>query len=277
MSGPDAAPTPDRVDVAVELTAQVTTPGRIALCLAVAEHLGADDRLEVVGPDGAVPTSEIRMPHGTRVHVVDAPTGTLHVRYSGSVDSVGDSASAHVTEADRLLYVLPSRYCPSDRLGGWATGEFGTSADDETRALRVADWVFERTAYVPGSTGPGDDALVPLHGGRGVCRDFAHLVTTALRALEIPARYVSVYAPGLSPMDAHAVVEFALGDTWYVLDATRLAPRASMVRCGTGRDACDVALMTTLGAETDPPSFRVLATAQPDLPSDDAADLVTLR
>ena len=48
-------------------------------------------------------------------------------------------------------------------------------------------------------------AIDTLLAGQGVCRDYAHLTITLLRALEIPARLVAVYAPGLSPMDFHAV------------------------------------------------------------------------
>ncbi|NHA66599.1 transglutaminase-like domain-containing protein [Phycicoccus flavus] len=273
------APALDRVEVEVEITAEVTTPGRIALCLAVAGHLGAQDALVATGPAGVVPVTPVALSHGTRVHLVDVPLGRLHVRYSGVVGRGGPGAalSPEVTDADRLTFVLPSRYCPSDRLAGWAEREFGSRADDRVRALRAAEWVHERTEYVPGSTGPGDDALVPLLTGRGVCRDYAHLLVAVLRALEIPARYVSVYAPGLSPMDSHAVAEVAVDDAWWVLDATRLAPRRSMVRAGTGRDACDAALMTTLGAQTDLPSVRVLALAQPDLPDEDPGEWVALR
>ena len=59
------------------------------------------------------------------------------------------------------------------------------------------------------STPPIDTLLA----GQGVCRDYAHLTITLLRALEVPARLVAVYAPGLSPMDFHAVVEADIDGT----------------------------------------------------------------
>ncbi len=92
----------------------------------------------------------------------------------------------------------------------------------------------------------------------------------------MPARYVSVYAPGLDPMDAHAVVEVAVDGQWRVFDPTRLAPRTSLVRIGTGRDAADVAVSSSLGAEVGAPRFDVVATVDPDLPDDDLEALVTL-
>jgi len=112
--------------------------------------------------------------------------------------------------------------------------------------LRVASWVFERFAYSAGSSGPLDSAIDTLLSGSGVCRDFAHLTITLCRALGVPARLASVYAPGLSPMDFHAVVEIMTSEGWQVLDPTRLAPRSALVRIATGRDATDTAFATML-------------------------------
>ena len=110
----------------------------------------------------------------------------------------------------------------------------------------MASWVFERLAYAPGSSGPLDTAIHTLVAGAGVCRDFAHLTITLCRALGVPARLAAVYAPGLSPMDFHAVVEVLTPAGWRVLDPTRLAPRGALVRIATGRDAADTAFATTL-------------------------------
>ena len=116
---------------------------------------------------------------------------------------------------------------------------------------------------------------MPLGTGQGVCRDYAHLVVTMCRALGMPARYVSVYAPGLSPMDAHAVVEIAVDGVWRVFDATRLAPRASMVRIGTGRDAADIAILTALGGSSGARGSGA-GDVGPALPVEDLDALVVL-
>jgi transglutaminase-like putative cysteine protease len=96
-----------------------------------------------------------------------------------------------------------------------------------------------------------------------------HLTIALCRALGTPARLVSVYAPGLSPMDFHAVVEARRGSGWEVLDPTRLAPRSSLVRIATGRDAADTAFVTTLGGETELTSIKVSTVVDGDLPTDD--------
>lgn len=269
-----AAPT--SATVRVVLGIPVDRTGRIAVSVGVADHLERTESLSAVGPDGApVDHHVVTFDRGTRLHVLDAPMGEVTVTYDATV-ALGAVPPERVTEAEALQYVLPSRYCPSDRVEGFAAAEFGHLEDDTSRALAVVRWASGRLSYEPGSTTSSDDALAPLLTGRGVCRDYAHLATTMYRALGMPARYVSVYAPGLSPMDAHAVVEVAVDGVWRLVDATHLAPRASMVRIGTGRDAADVAITTGLGGSSGAPRFEVTATASPLLPGDDPEALASL-
>ena len=65
-----------------------------------------------------------------------------------------------------------------------------------------------------------------------------------LRACDTPARMVAVYAPGLEPMDFHAVVKAYVRERWLVVDATALAPRRGLVRIATGRRAADTAFLS---------------------------------
>jgi transglutaminase-like putative cysteine protease len=109
-----------------------------------------------------------------------------------------------------------------------------------------------------------------------VCRDYAHLVAALCRAVDVPARVVAVYAPGLSPMDFHLVVEAAVDGGWRVWDATRLAPRPTLVRIATGRDAADVALATTISGRCALIGTQITAVAPGRLPVDDHHALRTL-
>ena len=254
----------------------VEVAGKLAISVAVAGHLATTETLTVTASDGtAVDHHVIELDRGTRLHVLEAPEGKVTVTYEARV-GLATGAAEQVSEVDAFHYRLPSRYCPSDRLEGFAATEFGTVVGDADRARRIVAWVHERLSYEPGTTTATDDALAPLLTGQGVCRDYAHLVVTLARAVGMPARYVSVYAPGLSPMDAHAVVEIAVDGAWQVFDATRLAPRASMVRIGTGRDAADVAILTGLGGASSAARFDVTATAWPVLPVEDPDALVVL-
>jgi transglutaminase-like putative cysteine protease len=273
-SAPEPAVTSATVHVVLGIP--VEEAGRLAVSVAVADHLERTESLTVVASDGSeVPHHEVGFDRGTRLHVLEAPVGEVTVTYDATVGLAADEPEP-VTEAEALMYVLPSRYCPSDRVEGYAAAEFGGLVGDTARVLGIVQWAHRRLFYATGSTTAADDALVPMLSGQGVCRDYAHLVTMMCRALGMPARYVSVYAPGLSPMDAHAVVEVAVDGVWRLVDATRLAPRRSMVRIGTGRDAADVAIITGLGGRSGAPRFEVTATAAPGLPDDDPAVLVSL-
>ena len=93
---------------------------------------------------------------------------------------------------------------------GWPRSRAGSSAASPTPTTilgAVSSWVGRQLVYVSGSSLPTHGAVDTLLGGRGVCRDYAHLVVALLRARDVPARVAAVYAPGLQPMDFHAVAE----------------------------------------------------------------------
>jgi transglutaminase-like putative cysteine protease len=140
----------------------------------------------------------------------------------------------------------------------------------------ICDYVWRHVQYVAETSDSTADAVDTLLAGRGVCRDFAHLVAPLCRAVEVPARIASVYAPGLSPMDFHAVVETGIDGHWRVWDATRSAPRQAMVRIATGRDAADTAFISVLGGRVELSSIEIVAITDGALPGDDHNQLVTL-
>ena len=111
----------------------------------------------------------------------------------------------------------------------------------------MRNWVFSELRYISGSSRGTDGAVETLLHRRGVCRDFAHLAISLLRAKNVPARLAAVYAPGLSPMDFHAVAEAHVNGAWHVIDPTGLAPRESMLRITAGRDSSDTAFLSTVG------------------------------
>jgi transglutaminase-like putative cysteine protease len=187
----------------------------------------------------------------------------------------GTAPPAPVTAVDLIRYVRPSRYCESDQLGAVARAEFA-GLHDRDLVDAVSSWVGSRVAYISGSSRPTDGAVTTLLSRQGVCRDFAHLVIALLRACDVPARLVSVYAPGLAPMDFHAVAEAHVGGEWLALDATCLAPRAAMVRIATGRDAADTAFLTTAGDPVRMGDMEIVAVVDPGLPIDDLTQAARL-
>lgn len=273
--------------VACWLTFQTEPDTAVALQVAVAGSAGVvlDEVLDLTLDDAPLtPTVELVNPGGGRVHVVESGAGgTLRLTYEATVSPSRGRAGVGAGglgptyyQADAIAALNQSAYCRSDQLAGFAASEFGSIRDEPDAAQQVATWVFERLAYEPGSSGPLDSAVDTLLTNTGVCRDFAHLTITLLRALGIPARLVAVYAPGLFPMDFHAVVE-ALGPTgWHVLDATRLAPRSALLRITTGRDAADTAFVTTLRGSAELLASSVFAVTDGELPTDDHETLAYL-
>jgi transglutaminase-like putative cysteine protease len=234
------------------------------LVLAVATAVTPRTERLVLTVDGEpVPLREVD-DRGTRLHLARLPVGAVQVSYDAELTVV--PGQREVTTLDRLVALRPSRYCPSDQLAGLVLRELGPT--DATTVERAVAWVRERLVYDPSGSRPVDSAVDTLLTGRGVCRDYAHLLVTVLRALDVPARCVSVYAPGLFPMDFHAVVEVAVDGVWQVLDATGMAPRPSLVRIATGRDAADTAFMTLSGGAAYPSSTEVWAWTDGDLPLD---------
>jgi transglutaminase-like putative cysteine protease len=224
--------------------------------------------------DGEVQDArEIVDVHGTRLHTFVTERGQLAVDYS--LDIGGEAAVAPIDERDLITYLRPSRYAQSDALTPFARSEFG-GLHGYTLVQAITNWVFESLAYTPGSSRPTDGATDTLDLRRGVCRDFAHVTIALLRAMEIPARMVSVYAPGLSPMDFHAVTEAFVDGAWWVVDSSRLAPRQSLIRIATGRDAADTAWLTSTWTDLDVMSMLVTVAAE-SLPFDTHADRVQLR
>jgi transglutaminase-like putative cysteine protease len=196
---------------------------------------------------------------GNRFIRASAATGNLRLRYATVLRVDHHRSPGHaVRELDVaelpvevLPYVLPSRYCQSDRLQGFAIREFGHVPRGAERVEAVCDWVHRNIRFASGTTNASTSAEEVLAQRTGVCRDFAHVTITLLRALNIPARFVTGYDygvdPSYGPTDFHAYVEAYLGDRWFIFDATRLCPRTGLVRIGTGRDAADVAFATIFG------------------------------
>lgn len=148
--------------------------------------------------------------------------------------------------AEAVQYLLPSRYCPSDRFVDLVEARFA-GLTGGTRIAAMCDWIAGHLFYVPGASTGDTTALDTLHSREGVCRDYAHLMIALARAADIPARIASVYAPGASPPDFHAVAEVFLGGAWHIVDPTGMASAADAAVIGIGRDAGDVAFLTAFG------------------------------
>jgi transglutaminase-like putative cysteine protease len=146
-------------------------------------------------------------------------------------------------------FLWPSRYVQSDALKDFAAAQFGAPGGGAVAAM--AAWTQQNVEYLPGCSNEATTACDTFRQKKGICRDFAHVMLSFARALDIPARMVSAYAWDVNPPDFHAVVEVYLagpeGGGWYLVDPSGLAPVEGMVRIGVGRDATDISFMTIFG------------------------------
>jgi transglutaminase-like putative cysteine protease len=148
--------------------------------------------------------------------------------------------------AEAIPYLWPSRYCESDRFEGFVAGEFG-GLEGGGAVAAMAEWIHGKLVYQPGASDSTTTAVDTFVSRCGVCRDYAHLLAAFARAAGIPARLVSAYGWGVDPPDFHALVEVWLGGDWQLVDPSRLADLDGVVRVCVGRDATDIAFMTSFG------------------------------
>ena len=192
------------------------------------------------------------LPEGRSVVTYDAL-----VEVSGEPDEAGESAPQRPVESlpdECMVFLLPTRFCLSDLLFDQAWDLFGAVEPGWARVQAVSDWVHEHITFDYMATSPSTTAVDVWETRTGVCRDFAHLGVTFCRALNLPARYVFGYLPDIGvpppdhPMDFCAWMEVYLGDRWWTFDPRNNQRRVGRVVIGRGRDAVDVAMVTTYGS-----------------------------
>ncbi|MCS3877172.1 transglutaminase [Gordonia amarae] len=263
-------------DVSATLEVFVAAPCEIEMRIAVAQVPGIllRERLSVVVAGTPVMPEEIVDAVGTRIHRFWAGGGLVSIDYWAQITQ--PAAPMPATALDSSTYLRPSRYAESDTFYGFVSSRFDAERPRVELLDQVVSFVGTHTQYIPGTSDPIDSAADTLMAGAGVCRDYAHLTVALLRALNIPARAVAVYAPGCTPMDFHAVTEAIIDGEWVVVDATGLAPRQAMVRIATGRDAADIAFLENHGGSITLNSYWVTASSPDPLPCDDGRVRVSI-
>ena len=203
----------------------------------------------------SVPVFEFTDNYGNLCQRLIAPTGEFSVRISADVrtaDYVDQGFGAPFVEIQNLpdavlSYLLPSRYCESDRFGQMATEITAAYQPGYNQVAAIVTWLRNSIRFCPGSSDIPVSAAEVNSSQVGVCRDFAHLGIALCRSLSIPARMVVGYLYGLEPMDLHAWFEAYVGGRWYTFDATQAELKGGYVAIGYGRDAADVAVYNQFG------------------------------
>lgn len=253
-----------------------TCPKPTPMILTLSVHPTRVNDLESVDRmlfDPPIPANTYHDSFDNFCHVIEAPAGQLKIhadfviRDSGEPDIVAPEAVQHPLgdlPVDVLLFLLGSRYCETDRLSNIAWTMFGHLPKGWPLVQAICDFVHGHIKFNYAHASPLRTAFDAYRERRGVCRDFAHLAVTLCRCMNIPARYCTGYLGDFgvpvdpNPMDFSAWFEVYLGDRWYTFDARHNTPRIGRVLIARGRDATDVAMVTSFGPSTLT-SFKVIS------------------
>ncbi len=220
---------------------------------------------DLLHTEPALPLEEYTDSFGNLCTRFYAPAGELRLFNSTLIEDSGDPDPVVPTAreippqelpADVLRFLLNSRYCEVDRLSQIAVELFGGITPGWGRVEAICGWIHDKVTFGYHFARSTKTALDVYTERTGVCRDFQHLAVTFCRALNIPARYVAGYLgdiqvpPPYTPMDFSAWFEAYLDGRWWTFDARHNHPRIGRVLMATGRDAADVAFLTSFGSST---------------------------
>jgi transglutaminase-like putative cysteine protease len=169
-------------------------------------------------------------------------------------EEVRDAVRKVVTRDDvqRLQFAYPSYHVPHlPELAEYAARSFPPNRPVLEAAVDLTRRLHQDFRYDPKATTITSSLSEVLEGRAGVCQDFAHLEIGCLRAIGLPARYVSGYLRTLPPpgkprligADAsHAWLALWCGSVgWVDLDPTNnTIPTVDHITLAWGRDYADV-------------------------------------
>ena len=213
----------------------------------------------------SVPVHEYTDDYGNLCQRLVAPAGSFEVYTSAEVmtaDYIDQAPGAPFVEIQNLpdavlSYLLPSRYCESDRFHQLASEITAGYMLGYDQVAAIVMWLRQTIEYNLGSSDIPVSAVEVNSRQVGVCRDLAHLGIALCRSLSIPARMVVGYLDHLEPMDLHAWFEVYVGGRWYTFDATQAELKGGYVAVGYGRDAADVAVFNQFGPAVSPTAQSV--------------------
>jgi transglutaminase-like putative cysteine protease len=213
----------------------------------------------------SVPVVEFTDIYGNLCQRLIAPVGifrihtTTKAQTSDYVDKAPGACFVEVKNLPEsvLMYLLPSRYCESDKFNQLSTTITENELLGYNQVRAIVSWLRDTIDFEVNNSDVLLSAVEVYTRKSGVCRDFAHLAIAMCRSLSIPARMVVGYLDGLEPMDLHAWFEAYVGDRWYLFDATQAETKAGYVVVGYGRDAADVAIYNQFGPALYPTSKNI--------------------
>jgi transglutaminase-like putative cysteine protease len=212
-----------------------------------------------------VPVFEYTDHYGNLCQRLIAPPGEFSISTSADIltaDSIDIGLGAPFNEVQNLpdevlTYLLPSRYCESDRFIDLGQQVVAGVTPGYDQVAAIVTWIRSNIYFNPDSIHYQLSAVEVNQQREGVCRELAHLGIALCRGLCIPARMVVGYLHGLKPMDFHAWFEAYVGGRWYTFDPTQTHAIGGRVTVAYGRDAADVAIFNQFGPALYPRDMSV--------------------
>jgi len=255
-----------RLQIRCDLTFEITVPTPFVLMLR--PRSGAQQWIarEEYKFEPNVAAYEFTDSYGNLCQRLIAPAGIFEVHTNAEVitmDSVDQAPGAPFTEVSHLPdevlgYLLPSRFCESDRFGQMANEITAGHLLGYDQVKAIETWLKQNIRFEPSDSDMLLSATEINERGWGVCRDLSHVGISLCRSLAIPARMVVGYLYNLDPMELHAWFEAYVAGRWYTFDATQAELKGGYVAIGYGRDAADVAIYNQFG----PPARILTQSAQ---------------
>jgi transglutaminase-like putative cysteine protease len=183
-----------------------------------------------------IPASEFTDSYGNLCQRLTAPPGVFSVYTNADVmtaDHLEKAPGAPFVQVQDLpdavsSYLLPSRFCESDRFGRMAASITAGRQLGYDQVAAIEAWLRATIRIDHGARDTPVSAIEVNSRQSGVCRDLSHLGIALCRSLNMPARMVVGYPYGLEPMDLHAWFEAYVAGQWYTIEGI---PSMVYLRC----------------------------------------------
>jgi transglutaminase-like putative cysteine protease len=171
-------------------------PGQVLAAATLAIEPAPSSRWDEVDYFGNHITSvELDLPHDEFIATLEAdidvtpPQPIAHAGITWEAVAVAAASAAGIAE-----FRLPTKLTGTDdAVLAYAQSHFTPGADMMEATTAMMRDLYARFRYRPGSTTTTTTGPAALARREGVCQDYSHAMLASLRALKLPARYISGY------------------------------------------------------------------------------------
>ncbi|WP_373492238.1 transglutaminase family protein [Parasphingorhabdus sp.] len=244
-----------RLQISAELSYRLPAPCTILVQVSAAAtaEQRLDQALITVGPapDQTIIAAQDHI--GTRLWTTQQEALSVSYRAQVTIDRGNPDFSALPATplpdlpGEAVPYLFSSPYCSAYAFDQLVADKFADLGGGPLVAA-LSEHIGQVMTYGSDSDNAHTNAEQSYQARKGVCRDYAHILIGMARTANIPARFVSTYAPDVTPQDFHAVAEVFLDGGWHLVDPTGMAQPSDMAVIGIGRDATDVSFLTGFGS-----------------------------